>query len=107
MKTDSESEKSVLKHCADEIQQILDERNVLISNSLKKLYESIQDFTAELHEIIKNKQERLNHKLSLLFEEAETLERKISGIKSFLNKISTEISKFIEHDGTAMITKIL
>lgn len=90
---------SVLKEYADEIQTNLDERNSLIADFLKDIYECLQDFTSELNDTMRDKQERLNARLGSLFEEIENLEKNIRDVESFLYKVSSEISKFIEVGG--------
>lgn len=87
---------SVLKEYADEIQTNLDERNSLIADFLKDIYECLQDFTSELNDTVRDKQEHLNARLGSLFEEIEGLERNIRDVEGFLHKVSSEISKFIE-----------
>lgn len=86
----------MLNEYADEIQTNLDERNNLIAEFLKDIYECLQDFTSELDNTMKDKQEHLNTRLGSLFKEIETLERNIRDVEGFLHKVSSEISKFIE-----------
>lgn len=96
MKTAEERQASFLRECSEEIQHSLDERSTLITESLKSVYVYLQDFTSGLNEAIKEKQERLNARLSLLFEEIEGLEKSVAEVEDFLHKISAEISKFID-----------
>lgn len=98
MKTDDEQKAPVMKRLADEIQQNLDERNALVTDSLRSVYDSLEEFTTDLNDAVNEKQKNLNAKLGALFAEIENLESSIAEIEEFLHKISCEITKFIEKD---------